>query len=75
MFGFLTKRTKEERELIKNSSKISKGFSTIFNSRKIDEELLDQLEEVLISSDMNVHIVANIINFIKKGLTLACKML
>lgn len=65
MFNFLIKRTKEERELIKNSSKISKGFSSIFNGKKIDEELLGQLEEVLISSDMNVHIVENIINFIR----------
>jgi fused signal recognition particle receptor len=67
MFGFLQKRTKEERELIRNSSKISKGLISIFNSKKIDDESLDELEELLVSSDMNIHIVGNLIDFIRNN--------
>ena len=65
MFKFLSKKTDEEKELIRNSSKISKGLSSIFNSKKIDNNSLEQLEELLISADINVHIVENIIDFIR----------
>lgn len=67
MFNFLKKKTEEEKELLKNSSKISKGLSTIFNSKKIDETSLEELEELLISADINIYIVEDIINFIRNN--------
>ena len=48
MFSFLKKKTEEEKELIKNSSKISKGLSSIFVGKKVDEKSLEELEELLL---------------------------
>ncbi len=67
MFNFLKNKTKEEKELLKSSSKISKGLSSIFNSKKIDENSLEKLEELLITSDINVYIVEDIIEFIRNN--------
>ena len=66
MFNFISKKTNKEKDLIKNSSKIAKGLSSFFNYKKIDEELLENIEELLISSDINVHIVESIVDFIRK---------
>ena len=67
MFSFLKKKTEEEKELIKNSSKMSKGLSSIFVGKKIDEKSLEELEELLISADINVYIVEDIIKFIRNN--------
>ena len=63
MFSFF-KKSKSKIE-IKTSDKISKGISSIFNSKKIDEESLEELEALLIKSDVNFNITNNIVSSIR----------
>lgn len=44
--------TKFKTALSKSSNKISEGINDIFIKRKLDEETLDELEELLISADL-----------------------
>lgn len=67
MFKFLNTQSKVDKELMKGSSKISKGLAGIFTGRKLDDNLLDELEELLISSDISVYIVNDIINFLRNN--------
>lgn len=46
--------------LKKSSSKLSDGITTIFTHRKLDEDALDELEELLISVDLGVAPAARI---------------
>lgn len=48
--------------LKKTSSKIGGGISDIFTKRKVDAATLDELEELLISSDLGVKATIRIIN-------------
>lgn len=48
--------------LKKTSSKIGGGISDIFTKRKVDAATLDELEELLISSDLGVKATMRIIN-------------
>jgi len=52
--------------LKKSSSPISSGISSIFNGKKIDSELADELEETLLSADMGVGAVTKIISALSK---------
>lgn len=47
--------------LKKTSNKISTGISDIFTKKKVDEQTLDELEELLITSDIGVKASAKII--------------
>lgn len=67
MFKFLTKQTIDDKELIKTSTKISKGLNTIFNSKKITDETLEELETLLISTDLNIYLVNDILHFLKEN--------
>ena len=57
----------EDKELINTSNKIQKGLFSIFNGKKIDQETLEDLEALLISTDLNTNIVADVISFIKNN--------
>lgn len=48
--------------LKKTSAKLSGGISDIFTKRKIDEQTLEELEELLITSDIGVKAAAKIIS-------------
>mgnify|MGYP005768840985 FL=1 len=52
--------------LKKSSAKITGGISGIFTKRKVDAQTLDELEELLISSDMGVRASARIIGAFAK---------
>ena len=47
--------------------KIKSGLSSIFIGRKLDEEMIEELENILITSDININIVNNITNFLRKN--------
>lgn len=46
--------------LARSSSKLAEGFANIFTKAKLDNETLDELEELLIMSDMGVEIARKI---------------
>jgi fused signal recognition particle receptor len=52
--------------LKKSSSKISEGITTILTKRKLDQETLDELEELLISSDLGVKTASQLIQELAK---------
>lgn len=55
--------------LKKSSTKLSGGISDIFTKKKVDEQTLEELEELLISADIGVRASAHIIsNFSKRRL-------
>ncbi|WP_016917133.1 signal recognition particle-docking protein FtsY [Rickettsia honei] len=58
--------SKLKQSLSKTSNKISEGIDKIFYKKKLDAETLEELEELLISSDMSVLVVTNIIEEFKK---------
>ena len=58
--------SKLKQSLSKTSNKISEGIDKIFYKKKLNEETLEELEELLISSDMSVSVVTNIIEELKK---------
>lgn len=52
--------------LSKSSSKLTEGISGIFTKRKLDDEMLEELEELLILSDMGASTAATLVaNFAK----------
>ncbi|HJD55980.1 MAG TPA: signal recognition particle-docking protein FtsY [Rickettsia endosymbiont of Pyrocoelia pectoralis] len=57
--------SKLKRSLSKTSDKISDGIDKIFYKKKLDGETLEELEELLISSDMGTFVVAKIIDEFK----------
>jgi fused signal recognition particle receptor len=61
------KKTKSENELSKSSQKISKGLVGIFTGKKLDEKLLEKLEDLLITSDLSLDIVSSIIQKLRKN--------
>ena len=52
--------------LKKSSDKLSSGISDIFTKRKIDSETLDELEELLITSDMGYNASSEVIKQFSK---------
>jgi len=63
----LFKKLSFKNKLSKSSEKISKGLSGIFTGKKLDEELLEDLEDLLISSDLSFDIVSNIVKNLRKN--------
>ncbi|XVN40518.1 MAG: signal recognition particle-docking protein FtsY [Rickettsia endosymbiont of Argas persicus] len=57
--------SKLKQGLSKTSSKISEGIDKIFYKKKLDAETLEELEELLISTDMGVLVTAKIIEEFK----------
>ncbi len=53
--------------LTKSSSKIGDGIKTILKSKKIDDETLNELEDLLITSDIGVSLSEQIIAEIRKS--------
>lgn len=51
----------------KSSDVISNGLFSIFNSKKIDDDVLEELENLLISSDLGVEITTKILAEIKRN--------
>ena len=58
MFGFFQKLSQG---LKKTSDKLTEGLKDIVTKRKVDAALLDELEELLITSDLGVQASADII--------------
>lgn len=52
--------------LKKSSSKLTEGISDIFTKKKVDEQTLEELEELLITSDLGVKASTKIINAFAK---------
>lgn len=52
--------------LSKTSSKISQGIEHIFLKKKLDDESLEELEDLLISSDISVSVASSIIEALRK---------
>ena len=53
--------------LSKSSDKLSGGIKKILKSKKIDESTLEELEELLISSDLGVECSTNVISELRKS--------
>lgn len=56
-----------DNKMDKSADKISTGLFSIFSGKKIDDELLEELEELLIASDLGIDITNKVINEIKKN--------
>lgn len=67
LFDFLETIKTEDNYFNNSSSKITKGFFSIFKGKKIDNGTLEKLEEILITSDLSVNIVNNIISYIRNN--------
>jgi fused signal recognition particle receptor len=67
MFRFFDVIKKEDEKLSKSSEKIKKGLASIFTGKKLDKKTIDELEELLITSDIGINIVENIIQFLEKN--------
>ena len=52
--------------LKKSSSRLSSGISDIFTKRKIDDATLEELEELLITSDMGVKASSKIVDSLSR---------
>lgn len=52
--------------LSKSTAKISTGITTLITHRKLDQETLDELEELLITSDLGVETSAKLIQVLSK---------
>lgn len=61
------KNSNIENKLDKTGNKISTGLFSIFTGKKIDDNLLDELEELLITSDLGLNITNKILGEIKKN--------
>jgi fused signal recognition particle receptor len=54
--------TKIKQALVNSSSKLSSGIDNIFNKRKLDDQTLNDLEELLISADITPLVAMEIIS-------------
>jgi fused signal recognition particle receptor len=52
--------------MARSSARLTEGINTIFNRRRLDDEALDELEELLIASDMGVGIAAEVTEALRK---------
>lgn len=57
---------KIKHKLTKSSSKISEGLNTIFTKKRIDDEVLEELEDLLISCDIGVKTSSSIIEELRQ---------
>jgi len=53
--------------LSKSSNKLTSGIGDLFTKRKLDEEALEELEDLLITSDMGVSTAAKIVQGVSKN--------
>lgn len=53
--------------LLKSSSKLSEGISAIVTKRKLDQDMLDELEELLITADMGLETASTLIQNLSKA--------
>jgi len=70
MFGIFSRKKKDQEELDKGLQKTKEGlfskFARLITSRsRIDDDMLDELEEILISSDVGVETTIQIIDTLK----------
>lgn len=70
MFGIFSRKKKDKEELDKGLQKTKEGlfskFTRLITSRsRIDDDMLDELEEILISSDVGVETTIQIIDTLK----------
>jgi len=56
-----------ENRIEKSADKISSGLFSIFTGKKINDELLEELEELLITSDLGVDITNKVLSEIRKN--------
>ena len=63
MFGWIKNLKKG---LNKSSKKINEGLTNIFKSKKINEETLDELQDLLITSDIGISVSDCIIDSLRK---------
>lgn len=61
------KNSKIDGGLDRSADKISSGLFSIFTGKKIDQNLLEELEDLLITSDIGVEITEKVLNEIKKN--------
>ena len=71
LFGLFGRKKKDKEDLDKGLQKTKEGlfskFTRLITARsRIDDEMLDELEEILISSDMGVETTIKIIDTLKK---------
>ena len=52
--------------LSRSSAKLTEGISAIFTKRKLDDEVLEELEELLIAADLGVKTSADLIKHLRK---------
>src|SRR5271165_1098852 len=50
----------------RSSARLNDGINTIFNRRRLDDEALEELEELLISSDMGVGIASEVTESLRR---------
>lgn len=58
--------SKLKQGLQKSSSKLTTGIKEIFTHRKVDQDTLDELEELLITTDMGPHVAMQFIDVLAK---------
>ena len=54
------------RGLSKSSAKLTEGISAIFTKRKLDDDVLEELEELLIAADLGVKTAGDLIKHLRK---------
>ena len=59
--------TRLKEGLQKSSSKLTQGMSTLFSGKKLNEETLEALEELLISADLGVEAAQKITSHLRKS--------
>ncbi len=52
--------------LSRSSARLNDGINTIFNRRRLDEEALEELEELLISSDMGIGVAGEVAETLRR---------
>lgn len=52
--------------LVKSSSKLTEGITTLITHRKLDDEALEELEELLITSDLGVNTAQDLVQKLSK---------
>jgi fused signal recognition particle receptor len=52
--------------MVRSSARLTEGINTIFNRRRLDDEALNELEELLIASDMGVGIASEVTEALRK---------
>src|SRR5229473_2491001 len=53
--------------MARSSARLTQGINTIFNRRRLDDEALLELEELLIASDMGVGVAGEVTEALRKS--------